>query len=134
EHVRPVEGGAGDGAGERGRGGGGTRGERGQPGGGDPGAEGGALQDTAAAVLTSHNRESDHTGNVTSMAKMSQLGAMPGDQPRVWPSPVTTYFVEVSSGSPIGPRACSFCVEMPISAPNPNSSPSVKRVEAFTIT
>ena len=38
----------------------------------------------------------------------------------------------VSAVSPIGPRACSFCVEMPISAPSPNSLPSVKRVEALT--
>ena len=29
---------------------------------------------------------------------------------RTWPSPVTTYFVDVSSVSPIGPRACSFWV------------------------
>ena len=42
--------------------------------------------------------------------------------------------VEVSSGSPSGPRACSFCVEMPISAPKPNSPPSVNRVEALTRT
>ena len=34
----------------------------------------------------------------------------------------------------MGPRACSFWVEMPISAPRPNSPPSVKRVEAFTYT
>ena len=27
---------------------------------------------------------------------------------RIWPDPVTTYFVEVISGRPIGPRACSF--------------------------
>ena len=40
----------------------------------------------------------------------------------------------VISGSPIGPRACSFWVEMPISAPKPNSPPSVKRVLALTIT
>ena len=52
---------------------------------------------------------------------------------RTWPSPVTTYFVEVISGSPIGPRACSFWVEMPISAPKPNSPPSVNRVEALTM-
>ena len=30
-----------------------------------------------------------------------------------------------------GPRAWSFCVEMPISAPSPNMPPSVKRVEAL---
>ena len=46
----------------------------------------------------------------------------------MWPSPVTTYLVEVISGRPIGPRACSFWVEMPISAPKPNSPPSVNRV------
>ena len=47
---------------------------------------------------------------------------------------MTTYVVLVSSGSPMGPRACSFCVEMPISAPKPNSDPSVKRVLALTMT
>ena len=40
----------------------------------------------------------------------------------------------VKASSPIGPRAWSFCVLMPISAPKPNSFPSVKRVEAFTYT
>ncbi len=40
----------------------------------------------------------------------------------------------VISVRPIGPRACSFWVEMPISAPKPNSPPSVKRVDALTIT
>ncbi|CAM5699398.1 hypothetical protein SVIOM74S_00516 [Streptomyces violarus] len=55
-------------------------------------------------------------------------------QRRTCPSPVTMYFVLVSSGRPIGPRACSFCVEMPISAPKPNWPPSVNRVEAFTAT
>src|SRR5437870_4940474 len=34
----------------------------------------------------------------------------------------------------MGPRACSFCVEIPTSAPRPSSPPSVNRVEAFTIT
>ena len=53
-------------------------------------------------------------------------------QDRTWPSPVTTYLVVHSSRRPIGPRACSFCVELPISAPMPNSPPSVKRVDAFT--
>ena len=51
---------------------------------------------------------------------------------RMWPSPSTTYFVVQSSRTPIGPRACSFCVELPISAPMPNSPPSVKRVDALT--
>ena len=34
----------------------------------------------------------------------------------------------------MGPRACSFWVEMPTSAPKPNSPPSVKRVEALIMT
>ena len=51
---------------------------------------------------------------------------------RTWPSPWTTYLNVVSSRRPIGPRACSFWVELPISAPIPNSKPSVKRVEALT--
>ena len=50
----------------------------------------------------------------------------------LWPSPCTTYLVEHSSRSPIGPRAWSFWVELPISAPMPNSPPSVKRVDALT--
>src|ERR1019366_804064 len=53
---------------------------------------------------------------------------------RTWPSPSTIHLVVVSSARPIGPRACSFWVEMPISAPNPNSPPSVNRVEALTMT
>ena len=48
--------------------------------------------------------------------------------------PITTYLTEVSSRSPIGPRAWSFWVEIPISAPRPSSSPSMKRVEALTST
>ena len=40
---------------------------------------------------------------------------------RTCPLPWTTYLVVVSSRSPMGPRACSFCVELPISAPIPNS-------------
>ena len=32
----------------------------------------------------------------------------------------------------MGPRACSFWVEIPTSAPSPSWPPSVKRVEAFT--
>src|SRR6185312_4837485 len=42
------------------------------------------------------------------------------DLQRMWPSPSTTYFVVQSSRTPMGPRACSFCVELPISAPMPN--------------
>ena len=47
-------------------------------------------------------------------------------------SPSTMYLNEQSSRSPIGPRAWSFCVELPISAPIPNSPPSVNRVDALT--
>ena len=47
------------------------------------------------------------------------------------PSPSTTYLVVKRAESPIGPRACSFCVLIPISAPKPKTNPSVKRVEAF---
>src|SRR5581483_1343251 len=53
---------------------------------------------------------------------------------RTCPSPCTTYFVVVSSRTPSGPRAWRRFVEMPISAPKPNSPPSVKRVDAFTNT
>ena len=42
--------------------------------------------------------------------------------------------VEVSSSSPMGPRAWIRVVEIPISAPSPNSNPSFSRVEAFTKT
>ena len=55
-----------------------------------------------------------------------------GHYGRTWPSPSTRYLNVHSSRRPIGPRACSFCVELPISAPIPNSPPSVKRVEALT--
>src|SRR5690625_2953812 len=60
--------------------------------------------------------------------------AAKSDHSRTWLSPTTSHFVVVNSASPIGPRACSFWVEIPISAPKPNSPPSVKRVEAFTMT
>ena len=43
-------------------------------------------------------------------------------------------FVLTSCSSPMGPRAWSFWVEMPISAPRPNWPPSVKRVLALTYT
>ena len=55
-------------------------------------------------------------------------------QARTCPEPRASHLVLVSSARPIGPRACSFWVEMPTSAPKPNSPPSVKRVEAFAIT
>ena len=50
----------------------------------------------------------------------------------ICPLPVMMYLYVVSSRRPMGPRAWSFWVEMPISQPRPNSPPSVKRVEAFT--
>ena len=53
-------------------------------------------------------------------------------QARIWPAPRTTYFVVVMSARPTGPRACRRAVELPISAPKPNSPPSVKRVDALT--
>ena len=48
------------------------------------------------------------------------------------PFPRITYLYVQSSSKPMGPRAWSFWVEMPISQPRPNSPPSVKRVEQFT--
>ena len=40
----------------------------------------------------------------------------------------------VNCSTPTGPRACSLPVEMPISAPMPNSPPSANWVEALTST
>ena len=51
---------------------------------------------------------------------------------RTCPDPSMTYLYVVSSSTPQGPRAWSLSVEMPISAPMPNSKPSVKRLDAFT--
>ena len=45
-----------------------------------------------------------------------------------------TYFSVVSPSTPMVPYACSFCVEIPTSAPSPNSPPSWKRVDALTKT
>jgi hypothetical protein len=47
------------------------------------------------------------------------------------PLPRTMYLYVVNSSSAMGPRAWSRLVLMPISAPKPNSPPSLKRVEAF---
>ena len=55
-------------------------------------------------------------------------------QVRIWPEPSTTHFWLVRPSRPTGPRACSLLVEMPISAPRPNSKPSAKRVDALTST
>ncbi len=51
---------------------------------------------------------------------------------RTWPSPKTMYLYVVSSSKPMGPRACSLSVLIPISAPSPNWNPSVNRVDALT--
>src|SRR5437588_11496901 len=61
-------------------------------------------------------------------------GRPQGTQARMWPSPSTKYLNVHSSRIPIGPLAWSFWVEFPISAPIPNSPPSVNRVEALTYT
>ena len=53
---------------------------------------------------------------------------------RICPLPWTMYLYVVNSSSPIGPRAWSFCMEMPISQPKPNWPPSVNRVEQFIYT
>src|SRR5262249_30921579 len=53
---------------------------------------------------------------------------------RIWPEPSTTNFVVVSSSTPTGPRAWSFDVEIPSSAPMPNWLPSQSRVDALTRT
>jgi hypothetical protein len=68
-----------------------------------------------------------HVGRVERPAQQADPA-----QGRTWPSPSTRYLIVHSSRSPIGPRAWSFWVELPISAPIPNSPPSVKRVEALT--
>src|SRR6478672_2013999 len=52
----------------------------------------------------------------------------------ICPSPVTNHFSVTSFSSANGPLACNFCVEMPISAPSPNSAPSVNRVDALAYT
>lgn len=51
---------------------------------------------------------------------------------RICPEPIPIYLYVVNSSNPIGPRACSLSVLIPISTPIPNSAPSVKRVDAFT--
>ncbi len=77
----------------------------------------------------------------TSSSRMAGGDARAGEQTscsptllRIWPSPKTTNFSAVSSRAPIGPKAWSLVVEMPISAPRPSSKPSAKRVEALTST
>jgi len=77
-----------------------------------------ALTITAAASTSATQRRAAARSSVTIAS--------------VWPVPRATYLYVVSSRNPIGPRACSFWVELPISAPIPNSKPSVKRVDALT--
>ncbi len=77
------------------------------------------------------------TGTIRAPAKRSTPSHTPPrspvpTQPRVWPSPSIRYLWVTISARPMGPRAWSFWVEIPISAPNPNTNPSVKRVEALT--
>ncbi len=79
-------------------------------------------------LLRAH--EVRHVRRIERPAEQSE--ARHAAQGRTWPVPSTRYLNVQSSRSPIGPRACSFCVELPISAPMPNSPPSVKRVDAFT--
>ncbi len=55
-------------------------------------------------------------------------------QGRVCPLPRTWYLKLVSCSTPTGPRACIRPVEMPISAPMPNSPPSANWVEALCST
>jgi len=50
---------------------------------------------------------------------------------RTCPLPRTTHFSVTSFSKAKGPRAWSFWVEIPISAPKANTPPSVKRVEAL---
>src|SRR5690606_28463281 len=52
----------------------------------------------------------------------------------ICPSPRIYHFSVTSFSKANGQRACSFCVDIPISAPKPNSPPSVNQVEAFTYT
>src|SRR5204863_1714064 len=73
-------------------------------------------------------------GRVERAAEDPDAGHRSRAQGRTCPDPSTTYLYVHSSRMPIGPRAWSFWVELPISAPIPNSKPSVKRVEALTYT
>ena len=50
---------------------------------------------------------------------------------RTCPFPSIIHLYVVNSFNAIGPRACSFWVLMPISAPSPNCAPSVKAVEVL---
>ena len=60
--------------------------------------------DAAMAVFVAMERETEEDSYV-----------------RICPEPMTIHFWLVSPSSPTGPRAWSLLVEMPISAPSPNS-------------
>ena len=51
---------------------------------------------------------------------------------RICPFPSIINLYVVNSSSPIGPLACNLSVLIPISAPIPNSAPSVNLVDALT--
>ena len=55
-------------------------------------------------------------------------------QVRICPSPLTTHLYDMISRIPMGPRACSLLVEIATSAPNPNSPPSLNRVDVLAKT
>lgn len=65
-----------------------------------------------AIEMVNFKIETMFKGTLPLFLKMNELAYA-----RICPLPVMKYFVEVNAGNPIGPRACSFCVEMPISAP-----------------
>ena len=86
-----------------------------------------------AATSISRSRASSYGGAAERRARTAtrpRLGVSPGSGRR---HGRRTSRWSARAG-PSGPRACSFWVEMPISAPNPNSSPSTNRVDALTST
>ena len=82
----------------------------------------------AAPVRRLHRRAGAAPPSVRRAARREAVTRGSGRRPRR-----PTWWSSARAGA-IGPRACSFWVEMPISAPKPNSPPSVNRVEALTIT
>lgn len=86
-------------------------------------------------------------GAVGKQQRVAALRCGPRQRAAIFPVPMNPIFMRLPpdltvSGDNIligrqlvqadRPRAWSFCVEMPISQPRPNSPPSVKRVEALT--
>ena len=82
------------------------------------------------APLTGPRRTRART-RVTRQGALARHSSLSTRHCRICPDPTIWYFTEVSSDKAKGPRQWSFWVLMPISAPKPNSPPSVKRVEAF---